>query len=185
MNLYATVFGSSAPKYDSDEYITAYKLGGLLVKKGFKVKCGGYYCTMEACSKGALEAGQKALGFPFKGFDPKKPNKYAEITKVETIFHRLESLIIGSDLIVTLPGGLGTLSEITITWMMLQTSLLKSKTIVCCIGPKWKTIMQAISDNMEVKSQDLDLLLLFENIEQFKNEVDNITHKIITQKYRR
>src|SRR3989338_1413304 len=85
MNLYATVFGSSATKYDSDEYITAYKLGGLLVKKGFKVKCGGYYGTMEACSKGALEAGQKALGFPFKGFDPKKPNKYAEITKVETI----------------------------------------------------------------------------------------------------
>lgn len=178
MKLNATIFGSSAPQDGSQEYREAQNLGELLTKKGFRVKNGGYYGTMEACSKGALEVGQKALGVPFAGFDPKAPNVYVEIKKVRTLFERLDLLITGSDLIVTLPGGLGTLSEIATTWMMLQTGLFKPKPIVCCVGPTWKTLMSAITRNMEVTLADVDLLKFFESIDQFREEVDNIMRQI-------
>lgn len=178
MRLHATIFGSSAPKEGSRGYTQAQKLGDLLTKKGFRIKNGGYYGTMEASSKGALQAGRKALGFPFAGFDPKIPNSYTEVKKVCTIFERLESLICESDLIVVLPGGLGTLSEITTTWMMLQTGLLKRKPIVCCIGSIWKTLIKSIKDNLEITSEDIALLQFFENIYQFQNEIDKIIQQI-------
>lgn len=178
MKLNATIFGSSAPQDGSQEYREAQQLGELLTRKGFRVKNGGYYGTMEACSKGALEAGQKALGVPFEGFDPKPPNVYAEIQKVRTLFERLDLLITGTDLIVTLPGGLGTLSEIATTWMMLQTGLFKPKPIVCCIGPTWQVLMRAIVQNMEVTSADVDLLKFFASIDQFRKEIDNVMRQI-------
>lgn len=178
MRLHATIFGSSAPKEGSKKYILAQKLGDLLTRKGFRIKNGGYYGTMEASSKGALQAGRKTLGFPFAGFDPKTPNVYTTVKKVRTIFERLESLICGSDLIVVLPGGLGTLSEITTTWVMLQTGLLKPKPIVCCIGPIWKALMNSIRDNTEVKSTDVNLLKFFENIDQFQDKIDKIIQQV-------
>lgn len=178
MKLNATIFGSSAPQDGSQEYREAQQLGELLTRKGFRVKNGGYYGTMEACSKGALEGGQKALGVPFEGFDPKLPNVYAEIQKVRTLFERLELLITGSDMIVTLPGGLGTLSEIATTWMMLQTGLFKPKPIICCIGHTWQALMRAIVQNMEVTSADVNLLKFFESIDQFRKEIDNVMRQI-------
>lgn len=178
MKLNATIFGSSAPKDNSQEYQEARQLGELLTRKGFKVKNGGYYGTMEACSRGALEGGEKALGVPFAGFDPKAPNVYSEIYKVRTLFERLDLLITGSDLIVTLPGGLGTLSEIATTWMMLQTGLFKPNPIVCCVGPTWKALMSAITQNMEVTSADVDLLKFFESIDKFREQIDNVMRQI-------
>lgn len=178
MKFNATIFGSSAPKDGSPEYEDARKLAALLTQRGFRVKNGGYYGTMEASSKGAHEAGMKAIGVPFAGFDPKAPNVYAEIQKVHTLFDRLELLIDSSDLIVTLPGGLGTLSEIATTWMMLQTGLLKPKPIVCCIGPTWKALMKAIVQNMEVTSADVNLLKFFESVDQFRKGIDNVMRQI-------
>ncbi|EKD64399.1 MAG: hypothetical protein ACD_51C00006G0002 [uncultured bacterium] len=178
MKLHATIFGSSAPQAGSREYQEAQQLGELLTRKGFRVKNGGYYGTMEACSRGALEGGGKALGIPFAGFDPKAPNVYAEIQKVRTLFERLDLLITGSDLIVTLPGGLGTLSEIATTWMMLQTGLFKPKPIVCCVGSTWKALMRAITQNMEVTPADVDLLKFFASIDQFREQIDNVMRQI-------
>ena len=122
--------------------------------------------------------GRKALGFPFAGFDPKVPNIFAEIQKTHTIFERVKLLICGSDLIVALPGGLGTLAEITTTWMMLQTGLLKPKPIVCCIGPAWKSLMKTITTNMEVTPKDVRLLKYYKTMDQFQDKIDGIIKQI-------
>lgn len=60
MNYHATIFGSSAPIIGTPEYLEAKTLGKLLTQKGFRVKNGGYFGTMEACSKGAIEGGQRS-----------------------------------------------------------------------------------------------------------------------------
>ena len=185
MKLHATIFGSSAPKGGSPEYEDARKLAALLTKREFRVKTGGYYGTMEAASKGAHEAGVKAIGVPIAGFDPKAPNVYAEVQKMRTLFDRLGLLITDSDLIVALPGGLGTLSEISTTWMMLQTGLLTPKPVVCCIGRNWRTLLESIAQNMEVTEKDMHLLELFETLAHFEERIDEVMRQVQEQRSER
>ena len=57
-----TIFGSSRPLPDSEDYQTAFDAGRSLARRGFTVCNGGYAGTMEAASKGAREAGGKTIG---------------------------------------------------------------------------------------------------------------------------
>ena len=57
-----TVFGSSKPVINDEQYTTAYNLGKQLAQGGFNVCTGGFYGIMEATSKGAVEGGAEAIG---------------------------------------------------------------------------------------------------------------------------
>ncbi|MEZ4087711.1 MAG: LOG family protein [Candidatus Gracilibacteria bacterium] len=158
---FATIFGSSAPIEGSDEYQNAYDVGFTLAEAGFTLKTGGYYGTMEAASRGALEAGEKAIGIPFAGFDPKQPNAYSIPQKVNTLFDRMRDLIHDSELIIVLPGGLGTLSELSTVWMMMQTELLKPEPSICCIGKEWEILTRDMLKTLKIDQKDLELLYFF------------------------
>ncbi|MCW9066772.1 MAG: LOG family protein, partial [Ignavibacteriaceae bacterium] len=57
-----TVFGSSKPIDNDNQYLTAYNLGKQLALNGFDVCTGGFNGIMEAASKGAVEGGAEAIG---------------------------------------------------------------------------------------------------------------------------
>ena len=116
------VFGSSRRDEDSEHYREAYDLGRVLARAGYAVLSGGYNGSMGAVSRGADEAGGRVIGITCAVFDPLPPNAWlTEEIKAPTMLDRLAIMLDRSDGFVAVRGGIGTLSEVTLAWSLLQT----------------------------------------------------------------
>lgn len=124
-NPVVSVFGASNPTSGDPVYQLAEQMGRLLGEAGYAVMTGGYSGTMEAVSKGAKSAGGHVIGVTVAIFEgPGKrsgPNAFVdEVIRYDTLRERLYHLVTRCNAAVALPGGIGTLSEVALTWSLLQ-----------------------------------------------------------------
>jgi uncharacterized protein (TIGR00730 family) len=144
------VFGSSRREENSDHYHEAYELGRSLAHAGYAVLSGGYHGSMAAASRGAREAGGRVIGVTCALFDPLRPNSWlSEEIKAPTLLARLEIMMERSDGFVALRGGIGTLSEVTLAWSLLQTRTLDSKPLVL-MGADWPPILETLRKHTDL-----------------------------------
>ncbi len=156
-----SVFGGSSPKPGSEAYQQAYKLGKLIGDAGLTVLTGGYMGTMEAVSRGASEAGGHVIGVTsdaIEAFRPIGPNQWvAEEWRCQTLRQRLNKLIDNCDAAFALPGGVGTLLEICLTWNELVIDAIDPKPLIL-IGDGWHTLMetffQELGDYVAMESRE-------------------------------
>ncbi len=145
MTTKVSVFGGSSPKPGTKAYQQAYNLGKLLGSAGLTVLTGGYMGTMEAVSRGVNEAGGHVIGVTcndIEKYRPVGPNQWVvEEWRCETLRDRLNSLIDNCDAALALPGGIGTLLEICLTWNELVIDAIKPRPMIL-IGSKWHKIME-------------------------------------------
>jgi uncharacterized protein (TIGR00730 family) len=136
-----TVFGGSQPQPGSLPYQDALRLGSLLAGAGYAVQTGGYIGTMEAVSRGAAEAGGHVIGVTcdeIENWRPVAPNRWVmEEKRCPTLSARLNVLIDDCDGAIALPGGIGTLAEIILTWAQLQIQPEDQKPLIL-IGNGWQ-----------------------------------------------
>ena len=136
-----TVFGGSLPIPGTPPYQDAQRLGSLLAGSGFAVQTGGYIGTMEAVSRGAAEAGGHVIGVTcdeIESWRPVAPNRWIiEEKRCQTLRERLYVLIDECDGAIALPGGIGTLAEIILTWAQLQIQPEDQKPLIL-IGNGWQ-----------------------------------------------
>jgi uncharacterized protein (TIGR00725 family) len=118
-----TVFGGAQPKEGTPAYEEARELGLLLAQRGHAVLNGGYMGTMEAVSRGAHEAGGHVIGvtcIDIEEWRKTKPNPWVkEERRKQTLMDRLTALVEGCDAAIALPGGAGTLTEISLMWNLM------------------------------------------------------------------
>ncbi len=140
MTKIVSVFGGSRPKAGDAAYEQARALGAALAQAGWTVATGGYSGVMEAASRGACEAGGHVIGVTcglieqWKGL---RANEWVkEEKKFATLRERLSHLVEFCDAAVALPGGIGTLSEVALTWSLLQTGEIAAKPLVV-VGKIW------------------------------------------------
>jgi uncharacterized protein (TIGR00730 family) len=155
-----TIFGGNAIEVDDTGYREAFELGRRLAQAGYAVATGGYYGTMEAASRGAKEAGAHVIGVTTGRFDDRglKPNPWVdEEIKFPALFQRLHYLVTFSDALVSLRGGVGTLSEVALSWSLLQVAEMPRKPLVL-VGPHWRQIMETYLRESTVKERDWALL---------------------------
>ncbi len=137
------VFGSSRREPDGPLYRQAYELGVLLARAGYAVLSGGYGGSMAAVSRGAAEAGGRVIGVTCAIFDPLPANPWlTEEIKAPTLLERLSIMLDRADGFVAVRGGIGTLSEVTLTWSLLQTRALNGKPLVL-LGADWQPLVDA------------------------------------------
>lgn len=137
------VFGSSRRDEESAWYREAYELGGLLARAGYAVLSGGYGGSMAAVSRGAREAGGRVIGVTCAVFDPLPPNPWlTEEVKAAAMLERLGIMLARADGFVAVRGGIGTLSEVTLAWSLLQTRSLAGKPLVL-LGADWAVVVTA------------------------------------------
>ncbi len=133
-----TVFGGAQPKRSEPAYEQAYRLGKLLGAAGHTVLTGGYIGTMEAVSRGAAEAGGHVVGVTCEEIEAWRkvgPNPWVqEEWRYDTLRERLFSLIDNCDAAIAMPGGAGTLAEISLTWNMLIVEALPPRPLIL-VGP--------------------------------------------------
>ncbi|HEX9331564.1 MAG TPA: LOG family protein [Anaerolineales bacterium] len=138
-----SVFGGSQPKEGDVAYVEAMKLGKLLAQHGHTVLTGGYIGTMEAVSRGACEAGGHVIGVTCEDIEAWRPIKanawVMEEIRKKTLIERLHALIHESDAALALPGGPGTLTEISLTWNLMIVESLHRRPLIL-IGDGWQSV---------------------------------------------
>ena len=156
-----SVFGSSLPEPGSQPYLDAQAVGKLLAEAGYAVATGGYCGTMEAVSQGAANAGGHVIGVTsdqIEEFRPLGPNEWInEEIRYTTLRDRLLHLVTNNDGMIVLPGGIGTLSEMSLAWSFLQTGEMGNRPMVM-LGDIWKNTIAAFNDPLYIKTHHYDLL---------------------------
>ncbi len=139
------VFGSSTAREGEAAYTLALELGRELVKAGAHVMTGGYGGTMEACSRGAHEAGGHVIGVTVDLFEKRGPvNRWVrERVHTEHLYDRLRHLVESATGFVALPGSLGTLNEVFLTWTLLSVEGRPHAPLVL-LGDHWKNFLVAL-----------------------------------------
>ncbi|MFQ5577835.1 MAG: LOG family protein [Anaerolineae bacterium] len=141
-----SVYGSSAPAPDSADYEQARALGRLLAEAGFTVQTGGYGGVMEGASRGASEAGGHVIGVTcaqIETFRPLPPNRWvAEEIKYNTLNRRVMHLVKQCDGAIVMPGGIGTLSELALSWSLAQVGDISPRPIIA-VGAVWARTLNA------------------------------------------
>jgi len=77
-----------------------------------------------------------------------------------------------SDGLVALRGGVGTLSEVALSWSLIQVGEMSRKPFVL-VGPPWQQIMETYFRESTVKERDRAMLSFAANV----NEVVRLLHK--------
>lgn len=154
-----TVFGGAAPKEDTPAYDAARRLGKLAAEAGWAVATGGYMGVMEAVSRGASEAGGHVIGVTCDELETHRPNGanrwVKEVRKYATLRDRLGHLIDCCDAAIAMPGGVGTLAEVSIMWNGLIVHSFPSKPLVL-IGDGWRQVMNGLYAQLGSYVNELD-----------------------------
>ena len=136
-----SVFGSHTPKPGSSIYEMAKELGRLLASASFTVATGGYEGTMAAVSQGAAEAGGHVIGVTSSAVQASRDVSLNKWVREEVQYHslqdRLNHLVTQNDGMIVLEGGIGTLSELSLAWSLLQVREIKERPLVL-MGELWK-----------------------------------------------
>jgi uncharacterized protein (TIGR00730 family) len=140
-----SVFGGSQLKPGDEAYENAYELGKQLGNNGFTVLTGGYIGSMEAVSRGAAEAGAHVIGVTCEEIENWRPvgaNRWVkEEMRMKTIPERILCLIENSDAVLALPGGVGTITEVMMTWNLLLTDSIGPRPLIL-VGMEWHEFLE-------------------------------------------
>lgn len=149
---YVTVFGGSQVRPGEVDYLAAQHLGQMLAQAGYGVITGGYIGAMEAVSRGAAEAGGDVVGVTcdeIEAWRPVKANRWVrEERRFPTLRARLFELIDACDAAIALPGGPGTLVEISLMWNQMLIEAIPSRPIIV-IGAGWRVVFDCLFDNQD------------------------------------
>jgi uncharacterized protein (TIGR00730 family) len=157
MSKIITVFGSSKPLEEEEEYQTAYHLGKELGERGYSVCTGGYQGIMDAVSRGAVEKGQEAIGITVKTFRAEKSSYLTREIECGNLLERLEKLIGLGDAYIILRGGTGTLVELSLVWEMINKRAMSLKPVVCH-GNMWGNLIEIMDKRIEFEKRETGIV---------------------------
>jgi uncharacterized protein (TIGR00730 family) len=158
-----TIFGSSKPQEGEPAYRSAYELGFELASAGWTICNGGYGGTMEAAAKGAKDAGGSTIGVTCNIFGRSGPNPFLDqVIETNDLFTRLTRLIEIGQAYVALPGGSGTLLELTLVWELVAKRLMDPKPIIL-LGRFWETVIATAAIE---RPKSKDTVSIAENVPQ-------------------
>jgi len=134
-----TIYGSSVLKEDHQWYAQTEEIAYGLGKAGFSILTGGGPGVMEAANKGARRAEVKSVGLNIHLPVEQACNIYAERTiTFHHFFVRKVMLVKYADAFIIMPGGLGTLDELTEVLTLIQTKKIKPFPVILFSHDYWR-----------------------------------------------
>ncbi len=150
------VLGSARLREDDARWEQARRLGELLAGAGFAIVTGGYGGLMAAVSRGAHERGGSVIGLPMRHWNGITPNQWNADLRWSTDYGTRINHLLHCQAIIALPGGVGTLSEMTTVWAASQTEGRALPLIL--LGDCWPPLLRAIREHLVVDDRDIGLL---------------------------
>jgi len=160
------VFGSGSAPPGHPVLGEAERLGKGLAEAGYTLMNGGYGGTMEASSRGARQAAGEVIGVTMDLFAPRlQPNQWlTKEQRVKDFFPRLKQLT-SADAFVVLRGGIGTLTEATLVWSLLQTGQLSPRPFVF-VGRGWYGLFDAFRAETFCTDRDFALATVVTDVDE-------------------
>lgn len=166
-----SIFGSARVKPDDPLYRKAEEIAALFAKHKFAVITGGGGGVMEAANKGAVEAGGSSVGLNIRLPYEQKPNRFATVQlEFKYFFIRKVMFIKYAAAYIVLPGGFGTLDELTEVVTLIQTQRIKPFPIILVGSDYWAGLLdwmktRLLKDHM-ISDKDLDILQVIDDPEE-------------------
>ncbi len=152
-------------------------MGRALVGLGFTVMTGGGPGIMEAANRGAREAGGRSVGCNISLAHEQVPNAYLDRhVTCHYFFVRKVLLFKYSYAFVVLPGGLGTLDELTEALTLIQTGKIHQFPVVLMGSSYWQPFTDLLKEMVAVGSvsaTDLDLFLVTDSVADAMAHIDH------------
>jgi uncharacterized protein (TIGR00730 family) len=160
-----TVYGAAHLVPGSYDYEKTREIAHLIGKEGFNIITGGGPGAMEAANLGANEAGVKSVGLNIKLPEEQVCNPYSNISlHFNHFFARKIMLVKYSTAFIIIPGGMGTLDELTEVLTLIQTGKIKPFPVILFNSGFWKGFLEWLHDQSLAKGyiteNDLNLLRL-------------------------
>jgi uncharacterized protein (TIGR00730 family) len=147
-----TIYGSARIQAGDELYEQTANISRRLGESGFSIITGGGPGVMEAANKGAREAGVTSVGLNIQLPVEQFPNPYA--TKSLTFHHffiRKVMLVKYAIAFVILPGGLGTLDELTEVLTLMQTHKIRPFPVVLFNSHYWEGFLNWLKTTVLVR----------------------------------
>jgi uncharacterized protein (TIGR00730 family) len=171
-----TVFGSARFDEHHRYYALAREVGAGLVGLGFTVMTGGGPGVMEAANRGAREAGGRSIGCNIQLPHEQDPNPYLDRNVTcRYFFVRKVLLVKYSYAFVVMPGGFGTLDELTEALTLIQTKKISQFPVVLMGRDYWAPFVAMVHTMIEagtVSATDLDLMLVTDSVADAMSHID-------------
>lgn len=181
-----SIFGSARVKPNHPYYKMADEIAYQLVQHGYGVITGGGPGIMEAGNRGARRAGGKSVGLNIFLPHEQKGNDYIDADKLITFdyfFVRKVMFVKYSQGFVVMPGGFGTLDELTEALTLIQTRKIGRFPIVLVGRKFWlgmidwiKTVL--IEEHM-IHEEDLQLFNVVDTPEEAVKVIDEFYAKYL------
>lgn len=171
-----SVFGSARTKTDSPTYQLARDIGSALAKDEFAVITGGGPGLMEAANRGAQDAGGLSVGLGIELPFEEKLNDYLDVSiNFRYFFARKMMFVKYSQGLVCLPGGFGTLDELTEALTLVQTKKVTKFPVVLFGSEYWGGLVEWIRSTLvdagTVSPKDMDLMYVTDSIDDMMRVV--------------
>jgi uncharacterized protein (TIGR00730 family) len=171
-----TVFGSARFREDNPHYALARDVGRRVSQMGFTVMTGGGPGLMEAANRGARDNGGLSVGCNIELPFEQHVNPYLDrwIT-CHYFFVRKVLLFKYSYAFVVLPGGLGTLDELTEALTLIQTGKIRNFPVVLVGTTYWQPFVSLLREMIThgaVAETDLDLFLVTDDVEEAMSHLE-------------
>ena len=136
---------------------------------------------MEAANKGAAEAGGKSVGMNIELPFEQKPNAYANIRlSFRYFFVRKVMFIKYAQAYIILPGGFGTLDELTEAVTLIQTKKIKPFPVFLIDSNYWKPLIDwfknSLIKNEKISAEDMEIFTIIDDPDELIKE---LTRRVI------
>ncbi|WP_139420750.1 LOG family protein [Chryseobacterium mulctrae] len=168
-----SIFGSARLKPESKYYQMAVEIAEKITKIGFGVITGGGPGIMEAGNKGAFNAEGKSIGLnidlPFEQhFNPYINKLYS--LNFDYFFVRKVMFVKYSQGFIVMPGGFGTLDELTEAMTLIQTNKIGRFPIVLVGSEFWGGLLEWFKETLlkegMISDGDLDLYRVVDSADE-------------------
>jgi uncharacterized protein (TIGR00730 family) len=165
-----SIFGSARVKPGHPYYEKTERIGRLLSDAGFSVISGGGPGLMEAANKGAFYGKSPAVGLNIQLPHEQMGNPYQDISvNFEHFFSRKVMFVRFATAYVLMPGGFGTLDELTEALTLMQTGKGRKIPVILVEGAYWRGLLDwlhtTVSGEGMIDEKDLELLQVIDEPE--------------------
>ncbi len=181
-----SIFGSARTAPEDPNYILAEKIAHDLTRSGYGIITGGGGGIMEAANKGAQRAAGKSVGLNIRLPFEQKPNKFIDDDKnldFKYFFVRKTMFIRYAQGFVVLPGGYGTLDELSEALTLIQTMKIARFPVILVGSAYWSGLLDWFKETLlkegNISKEDLDLFKIVDSAEDAVEEINTFYQKYL------
>jgi predicted Rossmann-fold nucleotide-binding protein len=140
-------FGSSRLGADDPNYTDVVRLSTAIAESGWNGMTGGHQGMMAAFSEGIHAGGGHIRGITLERFPTPPENTLSEEIRAHDFFDRMRTMIEASQAWLVLPGGLGTLAELAMTWDLVAIHVLEARPLLL-YGQMWEPVIDTLTEHL-------------------------------------